>query len=110
MPYTFGSGVNSVYLSDILGSGATSLLGHSNLTVNWKLYIDGITAPVSVPITVEAVAYMSKTGCNAVLDSDNLTLTRPTPAWLFQHRRQPYATLMEFPNWSLGLRIRPSIL
>jgi hypothetical protein len=30
---------------------------------------------MSIPVTVEAVAYMSKTGCNAVLDSDNLTVT-----------------------------------
>jgi parallel beta-helix repeat protein len=91
-PYTFGAGQNLVYLSQILG-GSSPLLNHSNQVIDWKLYVDGITTPVVIPVKVEAIAYTSSpygipAGCYSVMDDDefnlnfgtsSLTLNTPSP-------------------------------
>jgi hypothetical protein len=67
-------GQSEVFLSDLLGA-ANPLLGHSNLTVNWELYVDGITAAVTVPVKVEAIAYVDKSVCYSVMDDLTFSIT-----------------------------------
>ena len=68
------TGKSSVLLSDILGTAATSLLGHSGLTVNWEVYVDGVSSAASIPVTVEALAYVDKLGCQSVMDIRSFTV------------------------------------
>ncbi|MCX6235930.1 MAG: right-handed parallel beta-helix repeat-containing protein [Bacteroidetes bacterium] len=56
----------SVYLSDILGI-AYPLVGHSNKVINWKIYLEGATDESTTDVTIQAVSYTSKTGCNNYL-------------------------------------------
>jgi len=78
-PYSI-AGLSEFYLSQVLGSSPTSLLGHSLLAIDWEIFIDGITSAVSFDVLVEGVAYTASpiapgTGCYSVLDSDGFTAT-----------------------------------
>ncbi len=57
----------SVYLSDILGTTATPLVGHSNKVINWKFYVEGATNASSNQMSIQAVSYFTKTECNTNL-------------------------------------------
>ena len=63
------AGLSQVYLSDILGTPATPLVGHSNKVINWKIYVEGASAPATNSVSIQSVSYLTKTGCNSNLGS-----------------------------------------
>jgi hypothetical protein len=75
------AGKTEVFLSEILGAPApTPLIGHSG-TIDWEIFIDGITTPVaSFPVTAEAIAYTdlpygTAPVCYSVMDEETFNLT-----------------------------------
>jgi hypothetical protein len=73
-PYVFGASQSEVLLSTILGQAANPLIGHSG-TIDWELFVDGITAEVTVPVKVEAIAYVNYASCYSVMDDEEFSIT-----------------------------------
>lgn len=66
IPLNFALGnLTSVYLSDVLGTAATPLAGHSGLTINWTITVEGINTAATYPITFQTVAYVDRNICVA---------------------------------------------
>ena len=68
-------GESEILLSEILGSAPTSLLGHTSQSVNWEIFVDGINDPVTIPVMVEALAYININDCETVLDTKTFEAT-----------------------------------
>ena len=98
------TGKSEVLLSEILGSAPTSLLGHSGQTVNWEFYVDGITSSVTIPVSVEALAYFDIQDCATVLDEesfnvtfDNATLTMTETVEVCEYDPLVFEVNIEYP-------------
>jgi hypothetical protein len=98
------SGKSEVLLSDILRSAPTALLGHSNQTVNWEFYVDGITSSATIPVNVEALAYIDIEDCATVLDVESFdvnfadaTLTVTEPVEVCKNDPLQFAVTIEYP-------------
>lgn len=77
LPLNFSlTGLTSVYLSDVLGTAPTPLVGHSGLTINWTITVEGFNTAATYPITFQTVTYIDKTICVAPIgNAENFNLT-----------------------------------
>jgi parallel beta-helix repeat protein len=70
------SGLDEVYLSEILGLPATPAFGHNDLTITWEIIIEGFDIEETYSIDLSSVSYiLDKETCNNVLATDNFVAT-----------------------------------